>query len=383
MIMKLLIYNSSSFGGIYAYSKEIYSELSKHADVEECKIVFPKNVVDNSTDFLRILKPDVIESRVGFFRKLYFVYRSIVNPFILWAYLRKCRGCNVIFNDFDQLTSVLYFPFFRMLKQRHRFSIILHDPDRDAYFPVRLLSELTMKCVMSFMDIAFYHEQIPERKYYHRDRVSFVEIPHGIYQTKGFNESLANGLRQGRGEALYLSIIGNVRREKNYELAIRVLKHFSEAKLIVAGRVANSSVSIVEFKNLAERCGVEKQIVWINKYLTDEEMNAVIECSDVVLLYYSRTFTSNSGILNLVAPFRKMLVVSDTESSLTRLVREYGLGVVADADSEVALREAVGKAIGNLNVVDKAGWDRYLAYASWAMNARKIVEAFKFSTCCH
>ena len=115
------------------------------------------------------------------YSRSYFLFRSIINPIIFFLYLVNHRG-NVVFNDFDQSTSFLWVPLVKLVKRKRIFSVVLHDPDRNGYFKSLSLSVKTMQKVMSVMDIAFYHEVLPDRPYYRKEsKTSYIAVPHGLY----------------------------------------------------------------------------------------------------------------------------------------------------------------------------------------------------------
>jgi glycosyltransferase involved in cell wall biosynthesis len=371
--MNILIYESSSFGGCYRYALEIQKAYQRRPDVERCDLLLPKNATNLPTNTRNIL----VNDKPRRFKKVSFIARQFINPFVLFLVLLRQRPSLVILNDFEQTTAPLWAPFYRLFLKKHTFAVILHDPDRDAYPPSRKISAFCMKQLMSAMQLALYHQHLPAKSYYQNNLpTQYLSIPHGIYPSEWADPKLLYSLNQYKNADFLLTIPGNIRREKNYEAAIRLISQHVNYRLLVAGNTANSDVNTEEYKRLAQQLGVSERIYWIEKYLSEAELAACIEASDVVLLNYTKTFTSQSGILNNVAPFRKALVVSNTESSLAYLVKDFNLGCLCDPENQESFDLAVRNALGTKQM-NTIHWDEYIAYASWDNHAEKVINMAK------
>ena len=372
--MNVVILNTNSFGGNYEYSRCLARAYAANKQVADCKVLIPSNAAQQQNEiFKKILISDIPSTKLKFFKKIYFLIRSLINPFRVMMYLQKQPPSVVIFNDYEQITSFIWVPFFKRLKSKHTFLVILHDPDRDAYLPVKFLSVLTMKAVMSIMDMALYHEVLPDKPYYRKD-IPRINIPHGLYEYAAYDEKLFSSLLSQKDGRRMMGIIGNIRDEKNYSLVIECLHDLPDAVLLIAGNSASSSVPIELYKEQIRKLNVQQQVIWIEKRLSDQEMQAVIQACDLVLLYYKHSFTSQSGLLNLIAPHKKKLIVSDSKSALTEVVRKFKLGTIVpinkkyftDAVAHALLEEPADKSI--------RAWQSYLDYASWDNQVRIVIE---------
>lgn len=361
--MKIIIYNPNSFGGNYKYAQELYIAYNKNSRVEQCTLILPANAGDEEDRYIKKnLLADVSNSSIKIIRKLYFVYRSFVNPFIFFFFLKRQPGSIVIFNDYDQLTSLFWVPFFRFFKKKHVFATVLHDPDRDAYLPTKWLSELTMKAVTSIMDVAFYHEYIPEKTYY-PSGLKKIKVPHGIYPPHQIDKNFYDDLMSQKGDSYLIGILGNIRDEKNYVAVIETLPQLSNTKLLVAGNVANSSVPVSDYKQKIKDLNVSDQVIWVQKFLSEEELSAAIKACDVIVLYYKSTFTSQSGILNIIAPFKKKIIVSDVPCALREVVYRFGMGKIVGFNNN-DLVTAIDLLCEGESKFDN-NWNTYINYASW------------------
>ena len=372
--MNIIILNTNSFGGNYEYSRCLAAAYNAHPSVEKCTVLIPVNAAQEENDiYIKILISDLLSLKNKFCKKIYFLYRSLINPFRVLSFLKKQPASIVIFNDYEQITSFIWVPFFKSLKKKHTFLVILHDPDRDAYLPVRKLSEVSMENVVSLMDAALYHELLPDKIYYKKD-IPKVNVPHGVYSHTAFDSQLMKRLMHLKGDKKIMSVIGNIREEKNYSLLIQSLTELPDMILLIAGNPSNSSVSTTFYKEQSEKHQVQERVIWIEKRLTDDEMQSIIQASDLILLYYKHSFRSQSGLLNLIAPHKKKLIVSDGPSALTKIVQYYTLGNVVPLD----IASFVG-AINNIFFSDMQNeqilsWNRYLEYASWNNHVRIVIE---------
>ncbi len=372
--MNLVIYNINSFGGNYEYVQYLHRQYLLHPEVRNCTLLMPANARAEGAN-TRVVLSDISTSSNKWARKCYFLYRSFINPLRLFLFLLRQPKSIVLFNDFDQPTASFWAPLFKLFKS-HRFAVILHDPDRDHFFPVKALSRSTMTSVMSFMDIAFYHGILPEKPYYD-GKFSKIKVPHGIYDSSEIDAPFLAEIKQRANGSAIIGVLGNIREEKNYEIIIRSLQSLKNVKLLVAGQASNSGVSPDHYHELAERCGVSDQLIWVNKYLDQPSFNAAIEACDIVLLYYKPSFTSQSGVLNSIATFHKKLIISDTESSLKECVYTYNLGEVIPHDDVEQLIKTILNLLEHQPGDLKQNWTRYIQEASWERHVAIAVESYK------
>jgi len=377
--MRILIYNSSSFGGCFEYGKSIFKAYKKHSGVDSVSWWIPENSsVEESAEIRKLFMSDKPFIKIKAFKQLHFLVRVFINPILLLKRLAAQPPSIVIFNDFEQLSAFLWVPMFRwILGRKHRFVILLHDPDRDAYPPNLEFTRRSMKLIMSLMDVGMYHDFLPEKPYYQNlNSCRFLDIPHGFYDMPEPDALLLEELMklESPGTTI-LTIPGNIREEKNYHLAIEALASLPNHWLIIAGSASNARVDISRYKQLAENLGVQNRVVWIEKFLSEEELSAVIEVSDVVVLNYAVSFTSQSGILNVVAPFRKELIVSDGPSSLASVLKKFKVGELVYPGSVDSLVAGL-KRLASEETEVRHNWEDYLAYASWENHVNTAMECF-------
>lgn len=374
--MRIIIYNPNSFGGSFQYIKELCNYLKQNDKVESVTLVLPKNADYDKEYVKKLLKSDLIKSTNALIKKAYFLYRTFLSPLSFWKWLRHQPPSVVIFNDFDQWSSWFIKYFFRLLSTKHKYGVILHDPDRDRYTSFLWLSRYTMKTVMSYMDIAFYHQFLPNRPYY-KLAIPFVNIPQGIYynSTTSIDESFYNNILSQKQGKKIISIVGNIRDEKNYDLIIRSLTNLPDVKLLVVGKSASSVVDTEEYKKTIKELGLENRVIWDERYITDEEFSAAIKASDILCLYYKKTFTSQSAVLNSIAPFKKPVIIADVQSGMSSLAKTFSVGEVIEPENLEVFVATVKKIIHSGNDYT-SNWQNYIEYSSWENSSKMIVDSF-------
>lgn len=340
------------------------------------RLLLPANATFRPPYAHPILNADVSSTRNKWAKKGHFLWRIFINPIRLMFWLMRQTPSWVVLNDFEQTTAPIWVPLYKIFLRKHRFCVVLHDPDRDAYPPSLAYSVFCMKLIMWVCKTGFYHENLPEKPYYaNNKRTKYVSIPHGIYMSQGFDAMFYAKLVQWKTKDFkIISLIGNIRIEKNLHLLIEALVHQPNLKLLVTGREANQNVDIRKFQLQAKQMGVSERIFWHQAYMSQQEMASVIMASDGVMLYYSKTFTSQSGVLNAIAPFKKRVLVSSGESGLAKIVARYQMGVLAEPDDINALVKGLKELFSQPNSDFEKGWDNYLGYASWDAAAIAIAQ---------
>jgi glycosyltransferase involved in cell wall biosynthesis len=176
------------------------------------------------------------------------------------------------------------------------------------------------------------------------------------------------------GQKVFLSF-GYVRDGKNLDLAIKALAEVPEVVLVVAGSVASMKDRPFQYyKDLADEIGVTDRCLFFEGFVSDEEMGRFFSGTDFILLTYSASFHSQSGVLNVAAKARKLILASASPSPMMHAVSKYQLGVTVEPDSMDAIVSGMRRL---LEESFSPRWDDYEAIASWHENARGILEALK------
>ena len=375
--MNVAIYSNSSFGGCYEYAKQIAQAYCNNAEIKNCYALFPKGGGKGcSCAVPKLMKDKIFSRKILLLGKIYFIIRSILNPLKAFRFAKKNNINLFIFNDFDQVSSFFWTRMFK--KRTFKVAIILHDPDRTAYFSRKKWSESSMQRIMDVVDIAFYHEKLPDLPYYKNSdqRILYAKIPHGIYPPAPDDLDIKQTIKKIKDSGLKIvSITGNIRTEKNYRLAIQATAKISNIALLIAGRTVTTQENIDDYKNYAKENNVEDRVFFLTKYLNNSEMSTILKYSDIVLLYYSQTFKSQSGILNSLTPFSPKLIVSDTDSGMAYSARRFKLAKMVVPDNVDALIDAI-KNYPEQNPYEKS-WKVFEEYSSWKRNIEIQISTYK------
>jgi hypothetical protein len=126
--------------------------------------------------------------------------------------------------------------------------------------------------------------------------------------------------------------------------------------------------------DLADEIGVTDRCLFFEGFVSDEEMGRFFSGTDFILLTYSASFHSQSGVLNVAAKARKLILASASPSPMMHAVSKYQLGITVEPDSMDAIVSGMRRL---LEESFSPRWDDYEAIASWHENARGILEALK------
>ncbi|MGN6646327.1 MAG: glycosyltransferase [Cytophaga sp.] len=232
-----------------------------------------------------------------------------------------------------------------------------------------------MKLIMSRMKLGLYHEYLPDKPYYNNTGTVYRSIVHGTYDTHEADPLLFSKIKEWKNGHVLLSIIGNIREEKNYDVAMQALVKMPDCKLLIAGSPANSSVNVDQLKQHAESLGISERVCFEVKFLSDTELSACIQASDIILLYYRPEFTSQSGILNLLAPYKKQFIYTDVASGLQEVCKRYNIGEPCRPNDVNALIQTIDMMRKISNNEKAASWEQYLKAANWT-NIVDVIQTY-------
>ena len=379
--MKILYYASSSFGGLSNYAQEQAAELSKRGlDVTVlCSPYFEKRVGDP----YKIL-PLLYEFRWKKKITNRFVRRVIGTVLILWNYhvLKReiVSGCykrvlSVAYAEY--LAPLWYRPFLKLARNGVQFSSVIQEPVRDFVVGPLWWHKWSVSCAYSFLKNAFVHDSVVLNAFRPMPKLRTVVIPYGPHQFPEPTESRTH-IRERLGvseQAVILLSFGHIRDNTNLQYAIEALREIPQAHLVVAGaRISSSQKPESYYIELAKSLGVANRCTWIIDYISETEAANLFNASDLVLLTYSSSFRSASGVLHLAARYRKHSLVSAGQGSLQSVLRKYNIGIWVDPDNQVAVTEGIKDWIA---APPNPNWEAYSRDNSWAKNAELVSEAME------
>ena len=375
---KILIFSPSSSGGIAEHTYYQAKALEKAGATVIC-LVSPSFLGRRRTEFETIpCLPDPVNGPSGLMKKLRVAWRIISSRYVLAWQIIKQRPDLVLLDSYVEYLSPLWIDPHILLSRIFGvcYAANLHDPVRNFALGPKWWHLLSVWLAYQPLDFVLVHNKLPDPSPV-PSRVRVVEVPVGVYDistsSKNSDEIRCDwGVMEG--QRVFLAF-GYVRDGKNLDLAIRALKEVPEAFLVIAGSVASSSDRPFSFyRELASGLKVDDRCRFFEGFVNDEDLGKYFIASDFVLLTYSASFHSQSGVLNIAARARKPVIASAAPSPLMESVRNFSLGVAIPPDS---LDDIVSGMRSLINNSPQTKWAEYEAYASWDLNAQKILEAAK------
>jgi glycosyltransferase involved in cell wall biosynthesis len=376
---KVLIFSPSASGGIAEHTAYQGRALVKAGAKVAC-LVPPSFLGGRKTNFETIpCLPDGVEGDSGFGKKLKMAWRIISSRYVLAWQIIKHRPNLVLLDSYVEYLAPFWVDPHILLSRilGVTYAANLHDPVRSYVIGPRWWHRLSVWLAYQPLDFVLVHHELPDRSVVPK-RVRVVVAPHGLYDVN-LGDYDPRKVREKWGikpeQKVFLSF-GYVRDGKNLDLAIKALAEVPEAVLVVAGSVASTKDKNFDFySSLADKLGVTNRCRFFEGFVSDEEMGRYFSGTDFMLLTYSASFHSQSGVLNVAVNARKQILASASPSPMMKAVTNYQLGVSVEPDDKDAIVYGMKRL---LHEHSTPRWDEYESSASWNENARRVLELLKF-----
>lgn len=146
-------------------------------------------------------------------------------------------------------------------------------------------------------------------------------------------------LGQRKGQPVIL-FFGYIKPYKGLDVLLQAMPRTGNAVLIVAGQVSRSCQNL---RALSQTPELRRRVLWIDRYIADDEVSAIFSCAQVVALpYHSAT---QSGIAGLALAF-ELPVVATRTGGLSESIVQGKTGYLVPVNDPDALAEALNRAIG-------------------------------------
>ena len=303
-------------------------------------------------------------------------WRIVANLWILAWLIWKRRPDLVLMDSYvEYLAPFWVWPHWLLARLLGvRYAANLHDPVRNYQVGPAWWHRWSVRLGYQPLDFVLVHEKLPEPSPVPL-KVRVVKVPVGIYEISGppvESDQIRERWGVKNGQKVLLAF-GYVRDDKNLDLAVRALAEVPDGFLIIAGSVASSKDKpFAYYRELALQLGVADRCHFVEGFVADEELGRYFAGTDFVLLTYSATFHSQSGVLNIAARARKPVLASAAASPLIESVRRFDLGICIEPDSPESVVAGMRQLLSSPPV---PLWDEYEAAASWAVNARGVMGA--------
>lgn len=314
-------------------------------------------------------------------RRMRFVSAQLINPLRL---VRRARQMDV---DVVHLCNInhLTFPLWGRLLNRTgaKLAITVHDVRRTKAMLNRRYEDRQLAAVYRRADALFVHSHAQTE-----DLIAFAGVPaervhivpHGPYNYGVARMSREESRRQlgwplDKQVALFF---GNIRDDKNLDLLLRALaSNKGRVHMAVVGRGGGGKHrGIADYRQLAQALGVADAVTFDDRYIPDEEVPELFNACDWVTLPYSATFTSQSGVLNVAAWYRRPVLAS-AAGTFAETLMTHDLGVLVEPDDERALSKGIQQIIGRIERSEAFAFEPYLNKHSWSQNVDLTVRVYQ------
>ena len=303
-------------------------------------------------------------------RRAYFATRVLRNAQVLRRVIKSHQHSHVLFGAFSEYFAPLWSPLLRSLRTSGVvFGAVVHDPIRDYVIGPQWWHDWSVQAGYSLLREAFVHEDIAQRR---PPSVRFTVIPHGVYTFPAPSRPRSATREQLAlpEDATVLLAFGHIRDAKNLDLVIRAMRALPGTYLVVAGveqSAAQKPVSV--YQELARQLLVDDRCRWLHRHIPQGEIGDLFNASDVVLLTYSASFVSASGVLSTAVHYRRPCVTSGGATALRRTIEQYGLGTWIKPDCEPAISSGIKYLMTNPMI---GRWEEYRRDHSWSRNAELV-----------
>jgi len=379
--VKLLYYSPWSYGGLSDYAHSLSNAIADLGiDVTIlCSPHYPTGrgeLYQHLPILQEIVSNNPLPNKI--LRRLRFAKITIRNYFKLVEVIKNNQFEYVLMGAYAEYFAPIWSPPFRQLAQKGIiFGAIIHDPVRNTVLGPFWWHRWSIACAYSFLREAFVHESIELDTVQSVPGLRTTVIPHGPYQfgSPSLTKESARVRFNLPNDSKVMLAFGHIRDNKNLDLILQAMVQIPDVYLVVAGREQSASERPARFyQELATSLGVLKRCRWYSRFIQSNEIANFFEAADFILLTYSVSFRSASGVLNTAVYYRKPCLVSSGKGSLKTVVQEYELGVWIEPDNIDSISSGIRELI---ETPPKPNWSRYMHENSWTASAESIIKSFK------
>ena len=195
-------------------------------------------------------------------------------------------------------------------------------------------------------------------------------IPHGVYISHNISPERAKENLNLNGKHVILSF-GFLSYRKGYEYVIEAVSQLSDRRenlvYLVAGTYHTSSgvEYLEELKSLVRQLGLEKNVKFYTKTISEEEVPIILGAADIVVLPYLSLY-GDSGVLRQAATFGKPVIVTSV-GAMTEEIKNGVSGLIVPPANVENLKEAIEYLLRNPEEAKRMGLSlRNKAITEWS-----------------
>lgn len=287
---------TEAFGGIATYSEFLLRELNtiEEIDTREIWLLYTENYQEKK-----------IENFIPQNRTILNVPCSNCFKDILLTIIRQDPS-DIIHFQFDLSIFPSQNHFLELLTGMQRQTskkviITLHSVYIDSLF-IKMINDCQM-----FTDAFIVHQENAKNFLVSKgmDPSKIIIIPHGSPIIKPTSYKM----RFFKRDKFKIAMVGFLKKTKSFGKALSSLITKEDLEIIVAGMVKDYEV-IRQIEQLKQKAKATLTI--LPRFLTDQELNALMGGADCIILPYEQDYFSSSGILHLAAGMKKIVLVSSS-----------------------------------------------------------------------
>ncbi|ASV74966.1 glycosyl transferase [Thermogutta terrifontis] len=370
--VRVLHYFAFPGGGIGRYVHELLTRLRDQPEVEVELACIPSYHYLKQANYPTWPGLREITHPVPLRRRLRFAINLFVNPI---RAIRRARLTGAQILHLSTIPHVTFALWSRKLKKAGlRLVVTAHDVRRSqgliCYpYEIEQLKRLYRAC-----DALFVHSE-----YQKQDLINFAGVspekvhivPHGPYY-HGLPAGDKLTLRKRYGVPLDKQValfFGDIRPDKNLDLFLQAMVPYKDRLFLVVAGQAKRSTSISQLRSLAEQLGLHDgvHVKWMTYYIPYEEVPNLFTLADWLALPYSRSFTSQSGVLN-VAIAHNCPMLASALPTFREIFKKYQVGVLVPPDDVEHLREGIREIIQAIEGDRQWECERVAHEFSWERN---------------
>lgn len=354
--VELFFVDPMSYHNLAGYDFELLSNIRSNIRVS----FYANEKFNLSLPNSRIIKLYHYSQKKGLFKLISYLKSQI----ILLREIKK-RKPDIVHFQWLKLPPIDYW-FLNYIKRYSR--VIYTSHDALTHFDERKYKKSMLK-ILKIVDRVIVHTATSKR-----DLMAFIAgnkieiIKHGLLKLERYFKTSTSSRELKKelqiGDEIVFSALGTMEYYKGTDLVLEAwqssaaLSQSRRVKLIIAGK---NMMGLKREKIQAEN------VIFIDRFIPDEEFIALVELSDLILLPYRRI--SESGLLlTAIAAGKKVLV--STAGELTQPFKHGNIGWILGQNDPGGLRDLLERILERpedvTSPVAQAVWEKVRADYDWA-----------------
>lgn len=307
--------------------------------------------------------------------------------YFLWGY-----------SIFGYLSSLL-FPILMLLLSRLKVPIVVHfdcvyprkSNEKNLFKPFLILIGMVVSLAINRLSeyIMVWTPTIKQVLIsdYGMNNEKVVIVPHGIELAKDQSIDMEDAKRRlGLRNKFVILFFGFIYPRKGIEYVIKSISEIvvkqPSVVLVIAGSTYGPTIRgrvyMALLMDLVKKLGLDNNVIFVNKYIPDDEVPLYFSAADTVVLPYVYAFGSASGILAKAASFKKATIATSIPMLRDYITNGVNSIVVPPANSAV-LAKAILMLSSDEELRTKLGEALFglaITY-SWRNVAKKTLEVYQ------